>query len=221
MFRQFSRAWSLRVSFAFLRAFNSRGRTPAATCALLCLLAVAAACSGGGAPPVVKTPSGTAPPRTQFPMPPVGPTAQHEESSGTRGFTLMDNRRVSLSDYAGYVVVLDFYATWCQPCREETPHLVELYQRYGAQELKIIGLNVGGPDDRDRVPDFINEYQIPYTLGFPDYEMARFYLSDDDRIPQAFVFDRQGNLVKRFISYDSTMPAELENVIRTQLGNSN
>jgi hypothetical protein len=51
--------------------------------------------------------------------------------------------------------------------------------------------------------------------------MTSLYLSDDDRIPQAFVFDRKGKLVKRFVSYDETMPAELERVIKTQLAAAN
>ena len=133
----------------------------------------------------------------------------------------MDNRRMRLSDYAGSVVVLDFYATWCQPCREETPHLVELHKRYSAAGLNIIGLNVGGETDAEKVPAFISEFQIPYALGFPDREMANFYLSDNNGIPQAFVFDRKGNLVRRFISYGPEMPAEMERVIQAQLANSN
>ena len=133
------------------------------------------------------------------------------------GFTLLDNRRMRLSDYLGHVVVLDFYATWCPPCREETPHLVALQKRYGSQGLHVIGLNVGGPEDRNKVPAYVEEFKIQYTLGFPDPQMTENYLSDDDRIPQAFVFDRKGQLVKRFISYDNTMPAELERAVRTAL----
>ncbi|MDX6694220.1 MAG: hypothetical protein QOF02_1823 [Blastocatellia bacterium] len=195
-----------------------RARRRALTCGLVCLLLLLLAACNDSPPPVARTPSGRTPPRTQFPMPP----AQSVPPSGADGsqpnnFTLMDNSRKQLADYAGEVVVLDFYATWCPPCREETPHLIELHKRYGSQGLRIIGLNVGGPDDRDKVPDFINEYKIPYALGFPDPEMASLYLSDDDRIPQAFVFNRTGKLVKRFVSYDETMPAELERVIKEQL----
>ena len=185
-------------------------------CGALCLLA-GFACNDSP-PPVVKTPAGTTPPRTQLPMPPTKTSAPPSTEGGNpNGFTLLDNSRKQLSDYAGEVVVLDFYATWCPPCREETPHLVELHKRYGAQGLRIIGLNVGGPDDRAQVPGFASEYQIPYALAFPDPEMSNLYFSDDDRIPQAFVFDRKGNLVKRFISYDETMAAELERVVKEQI----
>lgn len=202
------------MPFACLRVSNSRWRLPLMTCGLLCLLATAA-CSDNRAP-LAQTPRGTSPPRTQFPMPPT--TTAAESSGKANSFTLTDNRRMRLSDYAGFVVVLDFYATWCPPCRQETPQLIELHKRYEAQGLRIIGLNVGGSEDRDQVPIFISEFQIPYALGFPEPEMANLYLSDDNSIPQAFVFDRQGKLVKRFINYDSTMPVELESIIKTQLG---
>jgi thiol-disulfide isomerase/thioredoxin len=165
------------------------------------------------------TPSASSAPQTTYPMPPVSIPSHTRAGTSQYGFTLLDNRRMGLSDYLGQVVVLDFWATWCQPCREETPNLVELQKRYGKQGLHVIGLNVGGPDDRSKVAGFVAEFNIPtdYTLGFPDPEMANLYLSDDDRIPQAWVFDRKGHLAKRFVSYDQSMPAQLEEVVQRAL----
>jgi thiol-disulfide isomerase/thioredoxin len=150
-----------------------------------------------------------------YPMP--GASSSAAAATNAQTFTLLDSRRARVSDYIGQVVVIDFYATWCGPCRVETPHLVELHRRYSRQGLRIIGLNVGGAEDRDKVPAYVEEFRIPYTLGYPDPAMSNLYLSDDDRIPQAFVFDRKGRLVKRFISYDDTMPAELDRIIQTAL----
>jgi thiol-disulfide isomerase/thioredoxin len=185
------------------------------------------ACGNSGATPGTPvsqqppTPSGKNAPRTAFPMPPSSNARAMSAHGGPgasgRGFTLLDNRHTQLSDYAGQVVVLDFYATWCPPCRAETPHLVQLQRRYGQQGLRVIGLNVGGPDDRAQVPAFVEEYGIQYALGFPDTGMTELYLSDDDSIPQAFIYDRKGRLVKRFISYDETVPAEMESVIKKAL----
>src|SRR5712692_1972785 len=115
----------------------------------------------------------------------------------TGGWTLDNNQRAKLADYKGKVVVLDFYATWCEPCRAETPRLVELQRQYAAQGLQVIGLNVGGEDDREQVPAYAKEFGIQYPLAFPDDELADGYLADNQNIPQAFVFDRNGNMVKR------------------------
>ncbi|MEP6706114.1 MAG: redoxin domain-containing protein [Pyrinomonadaceae bacterium] len=134
------------------------------------------------------------------------------------GWTTSGARRMKLADYLGQVVVLDFYATWCAPCREETPHLVALHKRYAPQGFQVVGLNVGGPDDRDEVAGFAQEFGIQYPLGFPDAEFTEAYLSDNDSIPQALVFDRRGHLAKRFIGYDETIPAELERVVQSALG---
>jgi thiol-disulfide isomerase/thioredoxin len=133
------------------------------------------------------------------------------------GWTLGNNQRMTLSDFKGKVLVLDFYATWCEPCRAETPHLVKLQQQYSAQGLQIVGLNVGGEDDRDKVPAFAKEFSIPYPLGFPDDDLVDKYLSDNQNIPQSFVFDRNGVLVKRYIGYDESAGAELEHLVQDAL----
>ena len=80
-----------------------------------------------------------------------------------------------------------------------------------------MGLNVGGPDDRIKVPEFAQELDIQYPLGFPDKALTDLFLSDDETIPQTFVFARQGVLVKRFVGYDATTSGELETVIQSEL----
>jgi thiol-disulfide isomerase/thioredoxin len=204
---------------ALLEPIDTRRRVMGMLACLFCLL-LFAACNGGAQPEASRNvaPTGKPTPLEQRAARP-RPSAVAPGSTGAEsyGFTLLDNRRARLSDYLGQVVVLDFYATWCPPCREETPHLVSLQKRYGSQGLHVIGLNVGGADDRYKVPEYIEEFKIQYTLGYPDPQLTDQYLSDDDRIPQAFVFDRKGRLVKRFISYDATMPAELERIVQNAL----
>lgn len=200
---------------AFPEISGLRRLIPSVLAGVFCLLTFAA-CNSSESSNISQTatPAGTAPPRTSFPMP---PTAPPERANSSYSWTLLDNRRMRLSDYIGQVVVLDFWATYCPPCLEEAPHLVALQRRYGPQGLHVIGLNVGGPDDRYKVPEFVQQYNIQYTLGFPDPAMTSLFMSDDDRIPQTFVFDRKGQLVKHFVGYDSTMPSELERIIQTSL----
>ena len=120
-----------------------------------------------------------------------------------------------LADYKGKVVLLDFYATWCEPCRAETPHLVRLQNDYGPKGLQVIGLNVGGDEDRSEVPGYAKEFNIQYPLAFPDDDLVTRYLGDNENIPQSFIFDRDGNLLKRFVGYSSRSAAELDSVIKT------
>ncbi len=145
-------------------------------------------------------------------------TACTGKPAGTGGWTLDNKPRATLADYKGKVVVLDFYATWCEPCRAETPGLVQLQKQYQQQGLQIVGLNVGGADDRDQVPAFAKEFGIDYPLGFPDDEFADSLLGDNQNIPQAFVFDRSGKLVRRFIGYSDSSGAELERVVKASMG---
>ncbi len=153
------------------------------------------------APPVL-----SAPPGTTFPMPPLNARTD-------LGWVSSDGKRATLADFRGKVLVLDFYATWCAPCRESIPRLIEFEQNYGGQGLQIVGLNVGGPDDRIQVAAFARDLRIEYPLGFPDKELSDFFLSDNQTIPQTFVFGREGQLVKRFIGYDQSTGVELEKVI--------
>lgn len=200
-------------------------RRPAAALALAALLACATACDLDGASKKQSAandagvPVASQPPRTSLPMPPV--ESAHSTAARTaapRGtWTQLDGRRAALEDYRGQVVVLDFWATYCPPCREEIPHLVRLQRRLGPQGFKVIGLNVGGEADRPKVPDFVKQYGIQYQLADPDEETISLFLASDDRIPQTFVFDRQGRLVTHLVGYDEEAAADLERAVTTAL----
>ena len=137
------------------------------------------------------------------------------QPAGRGGWALDNNQRAALSDYKGKVVVLDFYATWCEPCRAETPHLVRLQNEFGPKGFQVIGLNVGGDEDREKVPGYAKEFNIQYPLAYPDDDLVTKYLSDNENIPQSFIFDRNGNLLKRFVGYSSRSAVELDTIIRT------
>ena len=189
---------------------NCRARTAA----LLGMIALATllGCSHKEASTTkVTTPELSGPPNTTYPMPPL------RAEGVAMGWTLVDGARVKLSDYRGKVLVLDFYATWCAPCRKSIPYLSHLQLTSSSNGLQVVGLNVGGPDDRVKVPAFAAELNIPYPLGFPDQPLSDLFLSDNDTIPQTFVFDRDGQLAKRFIGYDDSTRPELERVIQATL----
>jgi len=127
-------------------------------------------------------------------------------------------QHVRLSDFRDKVIVLDFYATWCEPCRESIPHLVDLQKRYGPKGLQIVGLNVGGPEDYEKIPSFARAFQIQYQLGIPDPEMEELYMGDNSAIPQTLVIDTNGVILRRFIGYDESVAEELEQIIQSETG---
>ncbi len=166
------------------------------------------------------SPQETSPSNANAPVSSPAPSASPESKASAYGWTLQDDQRARLSDYLGKVVVLDFYATWCEPCRDETPSLVQMQSQYEPQGFQIVGLNVGGDDDREEVPGFAKEFKIQYPLGFPDDELVDNYLKDNQNIPQTFVFDRNGQLVKRFVGYDKQGGRELERIVQQVLNST-
>lgn len=169
------------------------------------------ACSSQENVDTAPTPVLSAAPETTFPMPPINVDSK-------MGWVLADLSRVELGDYRGKVLVLDFYATWCAPCRQSIPELIALQKKLESRGVQVVGLNVGGADDRVKVGGFARELGIQYPLGFPDKALTDLFLSDDQTIPQTFVFSREGKLVKRFIGYQQSTAAELEAAIRKEVG---
>ena len=200
------------------------GRTALAL-ALVALAAFAAACDLDGASKrraeasqnAAAGANAGAAPRTNLPMPPVAASHGDETAAPRGAWTQLDGRRAGLEDLRGQVIVLDFWATYCPPCREEVPHLVRLQKQFGPKGLKVIGLNVGGEQDRPKIPEFVRQYGIQYQLADPDDETIRLFMPTDDSIPQTFVIDRRGRLVRSFVAYDAGVGAELERAVTEAL----
>jgi len=177
---------------------------------LLCLLT--AACNSSE-PTNTNTPVISNPPTgTTYPMPPT-----RTASLANMGWQLADGKRAIFSEYKGKVLILDLYATWCVPCRDSVPHLIGLQKKFEDQGLMVVGLNVGGPGDEQEVPAFAKEFGIQYTLATPDDDLVTFLMSDSDAIPQTFVFDRQGQLVQRFVGFGSDTGQYLDGAVETAL----
>jgi len=169
-----------------------------------------AACNSNDTQP---TPVITSPPTgTTYPMPPTGAA-----SLANMGWEFSDGKRSVFSEYKGKVLILDFYATWCAPCRDSIPHLIGLQKQYQDQGVQVIGLNVGGPGDEQLVPAFAKEFGIQYPLARPDEDLVSFLFGERDAIPQTFVFDRQGQLVQRFIGFGPDTGTYLDSAVVTAL----
>jgi thiol-disulfide isomerase/thioredoxin len=163
----------------------------------------------------LSSPGSSGSPRSSAAMAPVA--TGHSSTLKNQSFTTQDDRRLQLTQYLGQVVVLDFWATYCPPCLQEVPHLDSMQKKFGPKGLQVIGLNVGGPDDRDKVPGFAKQYSVGYTLAYPEPEMASFYMQDNDVIPQTFVFDRKGRMLKHFVGFDDSVRAGIESAVQQAL----
>lgn len=177
------------------------------TVLLICITAVGAsvACRPAAAPVSV----GGQPisindrPTTNLPKPVSKPLEQ-------MSWTYEDDRVHKLSDLAGKAVILDFWATYCEPCKREIPHLNSLIAKYGADNLHVVGLNVGGPEDRPKIPNFVATTKIDYGIAFPEDDLTQFIFAERSDIPQTAVFDRQGKMVTKIIGFSPAIQKELD-----------
>jgi thiol-disulfide isomerase/thioredoxin len=124
-------------------------------------------------------------------------------------WTDQQQRVQKLSDLAGKAVILDFWATYCPPCREEIPHLNSLQARYGA-ELQIVGLNVGGEEDRPAIPAFVKNTKIDYPIAFPEEELVKAVFGSRNDIPQTAVFDRKGVMIAKLVGFSEGVRKDLD-----------
>ena len=151
-------------------------------------------------------------PLTNQPMP---PTKSITEMIWTKfdGKTNADGGIQKLKDLQGKVVILDFWATYCPPCLQEIPHLKQLQTKYGKENLEVIGLHVGGEEDRPKVPTFVEKLKIDYVVATPENELTRFIFGAESAIPQTAIFDRNGKLVKKIIGFSEEIKKDLDTTI--------
>lgn len=132
-------------------------------------------------------------------------------------WTNFDGIVEKLKDHEGKVVILDFWATYCKPCLEAIPHLKKLQETYGRDQIVIIGLHVGGPEDRDKVPEFVSKLEIDYTLATPEDFLSQYIFGADSAIPQTAVIGRDGKLVRKFVGFDDSIKSELDKVVASAI----
>jgi thiol-disulfide isomerase/thioredoxin len=128
--------------------------------------------------------------------------------------TSIDGRVVRLSEYLGQVVLLDFWATWCPPCRAALPHLVEMQNAYRADGFVILGMNMD--KDPQEVASFLERNTVNYPILPVEDDVRRAY-GGISTIPTAMLVDRQGRIRQTFLGYDRRIAQDMEKAIRALL----
>ena len=124
-------------------------------------------------------------------------------------FTLpqLSGAPLKLSDYRGKVVLLDFWATWCEPCRQEIPHFVDLQNKYGTQGFQIIGVSMD--DGPGPVRQFYQQFKMNYPVVMGNAKTGELY-GGVFGLPIAFLLDRDGKVRLRHIGATDVSVIEKE-----------
>lgn len=123
-----------------------------------------------------------------------------------------------LADFFGNVVVVNFWATWCGPCRREIPELIKLHKEFQSRGVEMIGLTSEDPDaSAEKVRKFIQDFQIDYRIGWATGQVSAPLMQGHTAIPQIFVISPDARILKRFIGFSPAYTSELKQALEDAL----
>lgn len=122
---------------------------------------------------------------------------------------IIDSEPMSLNSLKGNVVILDFWASWCGPCRNSIPFYNEMHEKYADEGLVIIGLNVN--ENEATIRKSIEDLDIEYYVAMPENKLnAHFQVQG---IPSMYMFDREGKPIDNFVGYGPELDNKIESLI--------
>jgi thiol-disulfide isomerase/thioredoxin len=127
-------------------------------------------------------------------------------------FHRLDGGTWKLNDKAGDIVLMNFWATWCPPCRRETPALVNIANTYAGRGVAVVGISFD-EDDQDQVSAFVKHYNVPYTIAFPPAGAP--IVAAIPSVPTTFLLDRRHRIAKTYVGAvrESVLRRDLETVL--------
>jgi peroxiredoxin len=126
----------------------------------------------------------------------------------------MSGQAVSLDNYRGYVLVLDVFATWCEPCRRSIPHLINMNRKFGKQGLQILGLSADEEGERV-IKKFVDERHINYPVALAgESAIADFGIRS---VPVMFIIDKKGKVAEVYRGFSDEIGRSMEELIKKLL----
>jgi len=126
------------------------------------------------------------------------------ESYRERDIKSLNKGTFKLSDFYGKVVVINLWASWCGPCRQEVPEYEKVRRAYTGQNVEFIGLTTEDPrSSSERVNRFLREVNFGFRLGWADRDLARMLMNGRGAIPQTIVMDSHARIVRQWSGYSS------------------
>ena len=127
---------------------------------------------------------------------------------------LLDGQKTKLADYSGKVLIVDLWATWCGPCKQEIPHLVEIAKEYKEKGVEVIGLTNENPEtDAEWGKQVSEAFNINYRIGWADDEMQAGLTRGRNSIPQTFIIGRDGKIVRHFVGFSPRLIPQMKAAI--------
>ena len=139
-----------------------------------------------------------------------GKTTKVPKTAPAFTLTTLDGQTITRDGLKGKVVLLDFWATWCPPCRAAIPHLIKLYDKYKDEGLVVVGVSLD-KGDRKEVVDFVKRNRIPYPVSVaPDNPIIKD-MGNISSLPTLIMLDRKAEISFKVIGFNQEIGEKLEN----------
>ena len=149
---------------------------------------------------------------------PVSPETRPAADSADFVLTDVEGKDVRLSDFAGHVVLVDFWATWCTPCVAALPALQQLHEKYAGDGLTVLSVAIDGPETLASVGPFARRMGLTFPVLLDEESRVVAMFNPGRTVPFQLLVDRRGRIVKRRQGYapgdEKLLEAELAALLR-------